>query len=127
MRSGLNGVNQDVVSFANFYGGCSRDRWQSLRSAHGRVVLRAGFARRLKCVSPKALAASRQRGGFRGSSDADVLYDECNSWGSPLNGLPLLTQSPGISNRQLMPSLANASSTVPPSSKGMSSRIMAVP
>jgi hypothetical protein len=39
----------------------------------------------------------------------------------------LLAHSPGISIRHLIPSLAKESSTAPPSSNGMSSRIIFVP
>ena len=50
-----------------------------------------------------------------------------NAAGSAVNCLSRLIHSAGTSNRHLIPLVANTSSTLPPSSKGMRSRMILVP
>jgi len=58
---------------------------------------------------------------------AETVHAGSNTPPSWLFSRPLPAHSPGISNRHLVPSVAKESSTAPPNSKGISSRIMLVP
>jgi hypothetical protein len=102
--------------------------------SHNKLALSA-ITNRSGIDSVDATFSSRFLNGIRRTQRIGLAYHlpetacaaDPNTRGSPVKCLSPLIQWAGISNRHPIPSEAKTRSTVPPSSNGISSRIMLVP